>query len=315
MAATEHGPHHWYDALAVIARRARSTGTTCSGGRAGGPRRMLSLLLYAESNDLAVPAGAVSLLYERTHPSGLVTDPSAVGRAREPVGPCDRRLRLPGRGVRGRERPDRRGWSGVRAQPGDADRRDRGRPQRGLFLGNRGSIHRGHDDRPAVAGPAVDHLRAEHKGWRAPMWEPGRWTPLFFWDEAVALAAGHRPCALCRHADHVRWLDAWEAATASGRGSTRWTAASTRSGSRATAGAAAAPTCPGPTCRRARSSVDGDGPALVLDDRVVPWTPRRRLRRSGRPRPRRGGGAVLTPPATVAVLAHGYAPVLHPSLG
>ena len=36
------------------------------------------------------------------------------------------------------------------------------------------------------------------------MWEPGRWTPLFFWDEAVAFAAGHRPCALCRHADFVR---------------------------------------------------------------------------------------------------------------
>ena len=46
----------------------------------------------------------------------------------------------------------------------------------------------------------------------APKWQPGRWTPLFFYDEAVALAAGHRPCALCRRADFNRWMDAWEAA-------------------------------------------------------------------------------------------------------
>ena len=31
---------------------------------------------------------------------------------------------------------------------------------------------------------------------------PGRFTELFFLDEATALAAGHRPCALCRRADY-----------------------------------------------------------------------------------------------------------------
>src|SRR5690242_21848458 len=29
---------------------------------------------------------------------------------------------------------------------------------------------------------------------------PGSWTELFFLDEATALAAGHRPCFLCRRA-------------------------------------------------------------------------------------------------------------------
>ena len=28
--------------------------------------------------------------------------------------------------------------------------------------------------------------------------QPGRFTELFFLDEATAFAAGHRPCALCR---------------------------------------------------------------------------------------------------------------------
>ena len=84
--------------------------------------------------------------------------------------------------------------------------------QRGLFLGNRGSIHRGHAIvRPWQVRRWITCVLS-YKGWSAPMWEKGRWTPLFFWDEAVALAAGHRPCALCRHADHVRWLDGWEAA-------------------------------------------------------------------------------------------------------
>ena len=85
-------------------------------------------------------------------------------------------------------------------------------PQQGLFLGNRGSIHRGHDIvRPWQVRRWIT-CALTYKGWRAPMWEPGRWTPLFFWDEAVALAAGHRPCALCRHGDFVRWSDAWAAA-------------------------------------------------------------------------------------------------------
>ena len=40
-------------------------------------------------------------------------------------------------------------------------------------------------------------------------WRPGRLTELYFLDEATALAAGHRPCGECRHADHVRFREAW----------------------------------------------------------------------------------------------------------
>ena len=38
----------------------------------------------------------------------------------------------------------------------------------------------------------------EFRDWRVPLARPNRWTPIFFLDDAVALAAGHRPCATCR---------------------------------------------------------------------------------------------------------------------
>jgi len=39
--------------------------------------------------------------------------------------------------------------------------------------------------------------------------QPGRFTELFFLDEATALAAGHRPCALCRREDYVSFSEVW----------------------------------------------------------------------------------------------------------
>ncbi len=44
---------------------------------------------------------------------------------------------------------------------------------------------------------------------------PGRYTELFFLDEATALAAGHRPCFECRRADALAFATLW--AEAEGR--------------------------------------------------------------------------------------------------
>ena len=41
----------------------------------------------------------------------------------------------------------------------------------------------------------------------------GHYTPLFFLDEAVAFAAGHRPCAECRRADFLRFKRHFNRAT------------------------------------------------------------------------------------------------------
>ena len=144
-------------------------------------------------------------------------------------------------------------------------------PQRGLFLGNRGSIHRGHEIvRPWQVRRWITCVLT-YKDWRAPMWEPGRWTPLFFWDEAVALAAGHRPCALCRHADFVRWTDAWEAA----HGERPRVDPMDRRlhAERVDGRAKRTHALPWSTLPDGAFAVVDGAPALVLEDRLVPWSP------------------------------------------
>lgn len=83
-------------------------------------------------------------------------------------------------------------------------------PGRGALMGNRGCIHTGREITRRWSTKAWICCVLEFKGWRAPMWEPNRWTPLFFLDEPTALAAGHRPCGLCRRADHRRFREAFD---------------------------------------------------------------------------------------------------------
>ena len=85
---------------------------------------------------------------------------------------------------------------------------------RGTLTGNRGIIH----------GPdkQLSNKRWSHHAWISCVLEwhgrkrevmSGRkWTELFFLDEAVALAAGHRPCGYCRREAYNRFCDAWTTA-------------------------------------------------------------------------------------------------------
>jgi hypothetical protein len=81
-------------------------------------------------------------------------------------------------------------------------------PARGLVYGNRGCLHDANGQivrRFAVKRWIGCQLR--FKDWqRGPLLQPGKFTELFFLDEATAFAAGHRPCALCRRADYDRFL-------------------------------------------------------------------------------------------------------------
>lgn len=87
-------------------------------------------------------------------------------------------------------------------------------PARGTFMGNRGILHTTDDKQHGT----LTHRRWRHKSWvccltafknrRRSLMAPNRYTELFFHDEAVALAAGHRPCAECRRADHNAFLAA-----------------------------------------------------------------------------------------------------------
>lgn len=85
-------------------------------------------------------------------------------------------------------------------------------PERGAFMGNRGCLH----DNAGI----IRH-RHQTKLWitctlrekpgrgKVPQRAAGRYTPLFFLDEAVACAAGHRPCAECRRAVYNDFRTAW----------------------------------------------------------------------------------------------------------
>ena len=77
-------------------------------------------------------------------------------------------------------------------------------PARGLVYGNRGCLHdaQGRIRRRFGVRRWIS-CRLEFRGWhRAPLMQPGRFTELFFLDEATAFAAGPRPCALCRREDY-----------------------------------------------------------------------------------------------------------------
>ena len=185
-------------------------------------------------------------------------------------------------------------------------------PVRGTLTGNRGILH----DATGQLGRARwrhHHWIAcalSYKGWQRKVMSPGTWTELFFLDEAVALAAGHRPCALCRRSDYLAFRVAWGrafGAVPSADGIDRVLHAArlcpdTRSHRPHAADAATLPE--GTLIRQAEATL------LLLGSDARPHAPGG----YGPPLPRPAGRVtVLTPLPLVAVLAAGYRPRLHAS--
>lgn len=86
---------------------------------------------------------------------------------------------------------------------------------RGTMMGNRGGcIH--DDDRRLTGRRWVSRqwicCELTFKDRHREVMAPGRYTELFFLDEATAFAAGHRPCFECRRAEAVRFAEMWAAA-------------------------------------------------------------------------------------------------------
>ena len=191
-------------------------------------------------------------------------------------------------------------------------------PARGLLMGNRGILH--NDERRLGAArwqhPHWVACRLEFKGRRQEVMRPGAYTQLFFLDEAVALAAGHRPCALCRRAAYEAFVSAWVAAT--GRaGRPRAVELDWQlHRERVEAQTRRQITYPSPIDDLpdgAFITLPGKPgvPYLVQGDWLLPWTPEGY--RPPRERPAGLEVTVLTPRATVAALAAGFRPQLHPS--
>lgn len=183
-------------------------------------------------------------------------------------------------------------------------------PGRGLLMGNRGCLHDG-------AGQIVRNWRGrlwiacqtDFRGRRRALMQPGRYTELFFLDEAVAFAAGHRPCAECRRKDYEAFRAAWA-----------------RAGLPAVAGAAELDR----HLHAARLPLDRALPrsdlaalpvgAFVSVDgldclwsagKLWPWRPDGYA--PALPLPATTVVRVLTPAPFLSVLAAGYRPILHPT--
>jgi predicted nucleotidyltransferase len=67
--ADEHIPRHWYDALGIVARCDLDWDYLQWRALQHGTRRVLSLLLYAQSNDIAVPIAPLQRLFSALHDS------------------------------------------------------------------------------------------------------------------------------------------------------------------------------------------------------------------------------------------------------
>jgi osmotically-inducible protein OsmY len=65
----EGGPHHWHDALAILANATIDWNYLIKRARKAS-RRVLSLLLYAQSNDILIPNWAISQLYDHLFGEG-----------------------------------------------------------------------------------------------------------------------------------------------------------------------------------------------------------------------------------------------------
>jgi len=183
---------------------------------------------------------------------------------------------------------------------------------RGTVYGNRGVLH--NDDLALVRRFQVRRWLVcvlEFRGRRRPLMRPGRYTELFFLDEAVALAAGHRPCAECRRPAYQSFRTAWAAALALPGKPAADDIDRVLHQQRRLAGGARV-TYPAPLSDLPDGVFVGrDGESwLVNGGGLRRWTP---AGYGDRIDPFDGPAAVLTPRATVAAIRAGYRPLLHPS--
>ncbi|KGN34365.1 hypothetical protein N802_13570 [Knoellia sinensis KCTC 19936] len=193
-------------------------------------------------------------------------------------------------------------------------------PARGLFTGNRGCVVDDHENVVRHHGTNLLWItcQVEFRDWRVGLARPRRWTPLFFLDDAVALAAGHRPCSTCRRFDYVAYRNAVSDAAGARQPLSAADLNVRLSRERLNRGrgldrAADRKLWRAPLLGLPPGAVVLDGerrPCLWDGDVLQPFG-------------FEGWGSavqapddpvdVLTPPTSVAALSHGFAPVLHPS--
>ena len=182
-------------------------------------------------------------------------------------------------------------------------------PARGTLTGNRGIIHG--PDRVLGAARWSHHAwiccTLDWQGRQRDVMTGRKWTELFFLDEAVALAAGHRPCGYCRRPAYRDFVAAWgetpsakamDKALHKARGIPRQRIQQTYREDIRNLPAGAFVLWIGVPHLVRQTTLHGDTPDGYL-------APARR--------PATGDVTVLTPQPTVTALSAGYRPALHTS--
>jgi hypothetical protein len=191
-------------------------------------------------------------------------------------------------------------------------------PGRGLVYANRGVLHDASGElRRRWGVRRWIACRLEFKGRRRrPLMAPGRYTELFFLDEATALAAGHRPCGECRREDYRRFSALWQQLRPG------------QVGADAMDLQLHAERVDPDTREQRRHEMAWDDvpdgafvlvderPWLVLAGKLLEWTPAGYVA-ARRTRPATGTALALTPPSLIEVLRAGWdsqaVPLLHPT--
>jgi len=192
-------------------------------------------------------------------------------------------------------------------------------PERGTFMGNRGILH---DERGRIrrAWQVKRWLVCvtEFRGRKRTVMTPNRYTELFFLDEATALAAGHRPCAECRHARYIAFRKAWAKGRGDGDDSPKPSADemdnvlhSERVGQDRSKGFFSSALDHLPDGVLVAQLDLPEQAWLVLGDSLWRWSPAGYCDRMIRSK--KTWVKVLTPKSTVAAIKAGYTPELHPS--
>jgi hypothetical protein len=147
---------------------------------------------------------------------------------------------------------------------------------------------------------------------------PGRYTELFFLDEATGLAAGHRPCAECRRERFNAFRMAWRSAHSASSGSPLITADeidrrlhAERVGPDRSKWVFEASLGEMPNGVFVRHTDWGEDAYLVWNDGLLAWSAGGYTGRVERPM--KAEVLVLTPESTMAVIRAGYNPEIHPS--
>jgi hypothetical protein len=189
-------------------------------------------------------------------------------------------------------------------------------PARGTFMGNRGVLH----DAEGGIRRAWQSRRwlvcvLEFRGRQRTVMTPGRYTELFFLDEATALAAGHRPCAECRHTRFLDFCHAWGAGSlarpTADEIDRRLHTERLAPHGRKRSYLAALDELPDGVFVTAAAW--GEQAYLVQGDSLRAWSPGGYRER--RKRPKGNEVTVLTPPSTVQAIRAGYVPQVHSSTG